>query len=34
LGALFGVGFVASIVYFALVRPELEAATVRLTRAA
>ena len=34
LGALFGVGFVASIVYFALVRPELEAATVRLPRAA
>jgi hypothetical protein len=34
LGAPFGVGFVASIVYFARVRPELEAATVRLPEAA
>ena len=34
LGAPFGVGFVASIVYFARVRPELEAATVRVLQAA
>ena len=34
LGAPFGVGFVASIVYFARVRPELEAATVQVLQAA
>lgn len=34
LGAPFGVGFVASIVYFLRVRPELVAATVRMTEAA